>query len=105
MRVSSREPAPMDAASTASASRKKRLKRFLAHGTPTTAQVLEMVPEDIGFEARLTRVRYEFEADGRRHRDSDQVMPYIANRWDRGTPIQVLYLPDSDYDSVIVSTS
>jgi hypothetical protein len=86
-------------------SRKKRLKRFLVHGLPATAQVLGMEPEDIGFGAKLSRVRYEFEADGRRFRDFDLVLPPIAERWDPGTLIQVLYLPDRDYDSVIVSTS
>jgi hypothetical protein len=50
-------------------------------------------------------VRYEFSADGRTFRDSDQVLPTIAARWDPGTVIQVLYLPDADYDSVIISTS
>ena len=85
--------------------RKRRVARFLVHGLPATARVLDMGPEEIAFDKHLTRVRYEFEADGRRHRDADQVLPYIAERWDRGTPIQILYLPDRDYDSVIISTS
>jgi serine/threonine protein kinase len=86
-------------------SRKRRLERFIKHGLPATAHVLDMGPEEIAFDKHLTRVRYEFMADGRRHRDADQVMPYIAERWDRGSPIQILYLPDRDYDSVIISTS
>lgn len=86
-------------------SRKRRLERFLEHGLPATAHVLDMGSEEIAFDKHLTRVRYEFMADGRRHRDADQVMPYIAERWDRGSPIQILYLPDRDYDSVIISTS
>jgi hypothetical protein len=64
-----------------------------------------MTPEDVAFEVKLTRVKYEFEVDGRQFRDTDQVLTWIADRWDRGTPIQILYMPDQDYDSVIVSTS
>jgi serine/threonine protein kinase len=84
-------------------SRKKRLKRFLSQGLPATARVLDMAEESIGFDIKLTRVRYEFEVDGRLYRDSDQVLPVIARRWDAGTAIQVLYEPDRDFDSVIIS--
>jgi hypothetical protein len=86
-------------------SRKKRFKPFVIGGLPATARVLDMQSEKIGFDERLTRVRYEFEADGLLHRGSEQVLPAIASRWDRGDAIQVLYLPERDYDSVIISTS
>jgi len=90
---------------SAYASRKKRFKRFLTYGLPTTARVIDMTPEDMGFDVKITRVRYEFTVDGRTHRDSDQVLPRITVRWDPGTTIQILYLPEADYDSVIISTS
>lgn len=86
-------------------SRRKRFKRFVIRGLPATARVLEKQDEKIGFEEKLTRVRYEFEAGGRRRRGSEQVLPAIAEHWDRGDLIQILYLPDRDYDSVIISTS
>jgi hypothetical protein len=86
-------------------SRKKRFKPFLISGLPATARVLDMQSEKIGFDEKLTRVRYEFEADGLLHRGSEQVLPAIASRWDRGDAIQILFLPDRDYDSVIISTS
>jgi hypothetical protein len=86
-------------------SRKKRFKPFLLRGLPATARVLDMQNEKLPFDEKLTRVRYEFEADGHLHRGSEQVLPAIASRWDRGDPIQILYLPDREYDSVIVSTS
>ncbi len=54
---------------------------------------------------KLSKVRYEFEVAGELHRDSDLVLPVIAERWDRGTIIQVLYLPKANFDSVIISTS
>jgi hypothetical protein len=47
-------------------------------------------------------VRYEFAADGRQQRGSDLVLPYVADRWRMGDPLEVLYLPERDYDSVIV---
>jgi len=86
-------------------SRRKRFKRFIIHGLPGTARVLDKQDEKIGFEEKLTRVRYEFEAGGRRRRGSEQVLPAIAEHWDPGDIIQILYLPDRDYDSVIISTS
>ena len=86
-------------------SRKRRYKPFLIHGLPTVARVLDKQDEKTAFDEKLTRVRYEFEADGQRHRGSDQVLPAIAERWDPGDAIQVLYRPDQDYDSVIISTS
>jgi hypothetical protein len=86
-------------------SRKQRFKPFLLRGIPATARVLSRQDEKLAFEEKLTRVRYEFEADGHLHRGSEQVLPAIASRWERGDPIQILYLPDRDYDSVIISTS
>jgi serine/threonine protein kinase len=85
--------------------RRRRIKEFIMMGLPATARVIDMTLEDIAFNIKITRVRYEFEIDGRLRRDSDQVLTSIANRWDRGTPIQILYTPARDYDSVIVSTS
>ena len=85
--------------------RRRRIKDFIVMGLPATARVIDMTLEDIAFSVQITRVRYEFEVDGWVRRDSDQVMTWIANRWDRGTPIQILYIPARYYDSVIVSTS
>lgn len=52
---------------------------------------------------KVTRVRYEFEAGGRAQRGSDLVLPVIADRWRAGDRIDVLYLPERNFDSVIVS--
>lgn len=46
---------------------------------------------------------------GRRKRtrvgaSSDQVLPAIANRWRVGDRIELLYLPEREYDSAIIST-
>jgi len=85
--------------------RRRRIKDFIVMGLPATARVIDMTLEDIAFNIKITRVRYEFEIDGWLRRDSDQVLTSIANRWDRGTPIQILYIPGRDYDSIVVSTS
>jgi serine/threonine protein kinase len=85
--------------------RRRRIKDFIVLGLPATARVIDMALEEVAFNVKITRVRYEFEIDGWLMRDSDQVLTSIANRWDRGTPIQILYIPARDYDSVIVSTS
>jgi hypothetical protein len=84
--------------------RKRRAKRFFAEGLPAVAQIIDMVKRDIGFGEHLSRVRYEFEADGRKHRGSDDVLAITAERWEGGDAIQILYLPDEDYDSLIIST-
>lgn len=85
--------------------RRRRYKPFLKNGLPAQGRVIDKVNEKTAFDEKLTRVRYEFEVDGHRHRGSDQVLPAIAELWDPGDSIQVLYLPEEDYDSVIISTS
>ena len=84
--------------------RRRRLRAFFRVGLPAVAAVLDFKEEEIAFGAKLTRVRYEFAAGGGTQRGSDVVLPYVADRWQAGDPIEVLYLPERDYDSVIVST-
>ncbi len=78
---------------------------FIANGELAQARVIDMAPKDVAFGVKHTKVRYEFEVGGQVYRDSDVVLPVIAEHWDRGTIIQVLYLPDANFDSVIISTS
>jgi hypothetical protein len=84
---------------------RRRLRRFLREGVPATAEILSIRLEKIEFDQQLARVSYEFEADGRRHRDVDQALPVVADRWQPGDRIQILYIPERGYDSVIVGTS
>lgn len=86
-----------------SQSRKRRLRRFFKRGTPVLAEILDFRPEDVGFEVKLTRVRYEFTADGQIRRGSDVTLPVIADRWRVGERIEILYLPDRNYDSMIAT--
>ena len=85
--------------------RRARLKPFFVDGLPARATILEMARETLEFGGKLVRIRYEFEADGMRQRGSDWVLPSIADKWEIGESVEVLYLPDADYDSVIVSTT
>jgi hypothetical protein len=61
--------------------------------------------EPTAFGQELARVSYQFEADGLLHRDSDQALPAIADRWQPGDRVRILYLPYENYDSVIISIS
>ena len=83
--------------------RRRRLKRFLREGMPAAGHVISIAEEKVAFDERIAKVTYRFEADGAEHRDADHVLPAVANRWQPGDRIQVLYLPEFDYDSVIVS--
>jgi hypothetical protein len=86
-------------------SRRRRLRQFLREGSAAVAEVLSIRMEPTAFGQELARVSYQFEADGRRHRDTDQVLPAIADRWQPGDIVQVLFLPHERYDSVIISVS
>ena len=83
--------------------RKRRLKPFFLWGKPATARIVDLEQHDIGFGEKLTRVRYEFEVDGRRHRGVDRVLPSLTEWWESGSIINILYLPDQKYDSVIIA--
>jgi serine/threonine protein kinase len=83
--------------------RRRRLKRFFRDGVPASARFLKSELQKTAFDEHLTRVTYEFMADGALHRDSDVVLPVIADRWQPGDEISILYLPDREYDSVIVA--
>ena len=84
--------------------RRRRLRPFFRDGVPATAEVLSVGVDEVAFGEKMARVTYQFEADGAMHRDSEQVLPAIASRWQPGDRVQILYLPDRDYDSVIIST-
>jgi uncharacterized protein (DUF2235 family) len=65
--------------------------------------VLGMESVDVGFQVKMARVRYQFQTEQGLIRSSDQVLPNIAERWQEGDSIEVLYLPDRDHDSIIAS--
>ena len=83
--------------------RRRRLRKFFRDGHPAMAEVVDFKEEELAFDVKLTRVRYEFTADGAIRRGSDLVLPPIADRWRAGDRIEVLYLAERGYDSVTVS--
>ena len=87
-----------------SRARRRQLRRFIRDGVLAEAEVLEIGPEPTAFGEKVARVSYQFQADGALHRDADRVLPAFANRWQPGDRVQVLYIPDEDYESVIIST-
>ncbi|HEU0299812.1 MAG TPA: serine/threonine-protein kinase [Longimicrobium sp.] len=88
-----------------SRARRRQLRRFIHEGLLAEAEVTEIGQEPTAFGEKISRVGYQFQADGTLHRDSDRVLPAFANRWRPGDRIHVLYIPDQDYESVIISTS
>ncbi len=84
-------------------SRRKRMRRFFKNGIPGVARILKIELQETAFDEKLARVNYEFEADGENHRDSDVILPVIADRWQPGEDVPILYMPDRAYDSVIVA--
>ena len=85
--------------------RRHRLRAFECDGVAGTAQIIAMRLVNVGFGAKIAHISYEFEADGRLRRHVDQLLPGLADGWQVGDAVQILYLPERDYDSVIVSTS
>lgn len=84
--------------------RRRRVIRFVRDGTPGIAEVTAIELEPSAFGEKMARVNYQFEAGGSLHRDADRVVPNVAHRWLPGDSIQILYLPEEDYDSIIIST-
>lgn len=84
--------------------RRRRLKRFFALGTLAIAEVTSIEGEKDELGGRHGRVRFQFEADGQLFRGSDTVSQVVADRWRPGDQIEILYLPEADYDGVIIST-
>lgn len=86
---------------TKAAARRSKLKLFFQEGA-AVALITSMQDEKTEFGVKVTRIRYEWEADGRYHRDSDEVFSSRGDRWREGDQIEIFYIPDRGYDSVIV---
>lgn len=73
------------------------------HRVEATARIIELGQQELAFGEKIAVVTYEFDAGGEPHRDHDRVLRQIANRWQRGDVIRILYIPDDD-DSMVIST-
>jgi hypothetical protein len=85
------------------AQRRRRMRTYFRRGVPALAQVTKMEKQELAFDETLMRVSFQFTVDGRLYRDSDTVLPAIADRWQTGDQIPILYLPERDCDAVIVA--
>ncbi|MFN0177853.1 MAG: serine/threonine protein kinase [Gemmatimonadales bacterium] len=85
--------------------RRQRVIRFLQKGVPATAEIVTMqdTKDDLG--QKLNRIRYQWEVDGQFHRHSEEVLASIADKWLVGDQIRILYLPDEEFDSLVISTA
>ncbi|MCL4864307.1 MAG: serine/threonine protein kinase, partial [Gemmatimonadales bacterium] len=80
--------------------RRRRLRRFLSLGTPAIAEIISIDSEKDELGIRLGRVRFQFQVDGVLHRDSDTVLQSVADRWRPGDQVEILYIPEEDYDGI-----
>lgn len=82
--------------------RRNRVTPFLDHGIATRGTVLSIRIEKDAFDTRSARVSYQFTADGTVHRDSDVLLTSIADRLAVGDDIEVRYLVERGYDSIVI---
>lgn len=85
------------------AARRKKLRRYFTRGTPAVAEITSIEGEKDELGGRRGRVRFQYEADGQLHRSSDTVAQAVADKWRPGDQVEVLYLPEDNYDGVIIS--
>ena len=85
------------------AAKRRRMQDYFRDGVPALADVTKMEPQEMAFDEKLMRVSFQFTVDGRVYRDADTVLPAIADRWQPGDRIPILYLPERDCDAVIVA--
>jgi serine/threonine protein kinase len=85
-----------------SRARRRKLRHFFQQGIPAVAVITAMQDEKVEFNVKMTRVRYEWEADGQVRRDSDEAFASLSDRWRAGDQVEILYDPARRYDSVIV---
>jgi serine/threonine protein kinase len=84
--------------------RRRRTTLFFEQGTSAQGVITEIRTEKGPFEAPMSKVQYEFTFDGALHRDTDSILPQIANRWRVGDTIQLLVLPERGFDSIVITT-
>lgn len=82
--------------------RRRRLAHFLERGTPLVATITAIELEPAPFGTRMARVRYEYVAGARTHRDADTLRPVVADKWRAGDAIWILHADDG---SVVLSAA
>ena len=83
--------------------RRRRYSHFLVHGLEANGEIRAMETETTSFGNKESKVSYDFVVDGEVYRNADRVPQSIAERWAPGDHVTVLYIPEENHDSVIVS--
>jgi len=83
-------------------SRKARARVFFERGIPATGRLLQV---QINTSYEWLEVTYEFTLDGVTHRGADTMFPAVARLWQAGDEVELLVLPDREFDSIIVSST
>lgn len=50
-------------------------------------------------------VTYEFTLDGATHRGVDTVFPAVGGLWHAGDAIEVMVMPEKEYESIIITSA
>ena len=84
--------------------RSQRVLKFLENGLPAIAEIITMqdAKDDMGL--KISRIRYQWQVDGQFHRGADEVLATRSDKWLVGDQIQILYLPNENFDSLVIST-
>jgi hypothetical protein len=86
-----------------SRTRRRRFAHFLTHGLEAHGEIRAMETETTSMGTKVAKVSYDFMVDGEMYRNADRIPANIAERWATGDRIRVLYIPEENYDSIILS--
>jgi hypothetical protein len=84
-------------------SMRRRFAHFLAHGLEAEGEIRAMETETTSFGTKVSKVSYDFTVGGEVYRNADRVDLAIGERMAPGDRIRVLYIPEENFDSVVVS--
>ena len=74
---------------------------FFERGIPAPGRVLQVQTTSAEWWFEVT---YEFTIEGVTHRGADTMFPAVARLWQAGDDVELLVLPDKEFDSIIVSS-
>ena len=82
-------------------SRRARARLFFERGIPATGKILQVQKDSLEW----FEITYEFTLAGVTNRGVDTMFPAVARLWQAGDEVELLVLPDQDFDSIIVSST
>ncbi len=82
--------------------RRAKTRRFFEQGVPASARILQ-TQKDATTDWYV--VTYEFTLDGATHRGVDTVFPAVGGLWHAGDAIEVMVMPEKEYESIIITSA